>query len=161
MKALGWAGHKLLQALQLAAANEMPCPTNYEIATLVGYASIGSASMLLTDLERRGLIKVERFSTSRRVTIVASGASTFVPDTARPPAVAWSKRDRSGRQNRAGDPARCKAQRGQGAGRAAAAHDPVIDMAGVTLVDRDPCPRCGVRGDIDCGHRRARLAVLP
>lgn len=26
-------------------------------------------------------------------------------------------------------------------------------------VDRDPCPRCGVRGDIICGHSRAPLTV--
>lgn len=26
-------------------------------------------------------------------------------------------------------------------------------------VDRDPCPRCGVRGDIGCGHSQARLVV--
>lgn len=26
-------------------------------------------------------------------------------------------------------------------------------------VGRDPCPRCGVRGDIGCHHRKARLAA--
>lgn len=25
----------------------------------------------------------------------------------------------------------------------------------LTIVDRDPCPKCGVRGDIGCKHRRA------
>jgi DNA-binding MarR family transcriptional regulator len=28
------------------------------------------------------------------------------------------------------------------------------------IVDRDPCPRCGVRGDIGCGHSHAPLRVL-
>jgi DNA-binding MarR family transcriptional regulator len=26
-------------------------------------------------------------------------------------------------------------------------------------VDRDPCPRCGVRGDVGCGHSRAPLGM--
>lgn len=25
----------------------------------------------------------------------------------------------------------------------------------LTIVHRDPCPKCGVRGDIGCKHRRA------
>lgn len=28
------------------------------------------------------------------------------------------------------------------------------DLDTLTHVDRDPCPRCGVRGDIGCKHRR-------
>lgn len=27
-------------------------------------------------------------------------------------------------------------------------------------VDRDPCPRCGVRGDIPCGHSKTRLGTV-
>lgn len=27
-------------------------------------------------------------------------------------------------------------------------------------VDRDPCPRCGVRHDIGCGHSRAPLGMM-
>lgn len=26
-------------------------------------------------------------------------------------------------------------------------------------VHRDPCPRCGVRGDVDCGHNKQRIGV--
>jgi hypothetical protein len=32
-------------------------------------------------------------------------------------------------------------------------------VIGGVLVDRDPCPRCGVRGDIPCGHSRAPLGM--
>lgn len=28
-------------------------------------------------------------------------------------------------------------------------------------VYRDPCPRCGARGDVDCGHTATLLLVLP
>jgi len=27
-------------------------------------------------------------------------------------------------------------------------------------VDRDPCPRCGVRGDFGCGHSKVRLGTV-
>lgn len=27
-------------------------------------------------------------------------------------------------------------------------------------VNRDPCPRCGVRGDIPCGHSKVRLGTV-
>lgn len=27
-------------------------------------------------------------------------------------------------------------------------------------VDRDPCPRCGVRGDVVCGHSKAPLGMV-
>lgn len=30
-----------------------------------------------------------------------------------------------------------------------------IDHDTLTHVSRDPCPKCGVRGDIGCKHRRA------
>lgn len=30
-----------------------------------------------------------------------------------------------------------------------------IDRDTLTHISRDPCPKCGVRGDIGCKHRRA------
>jgi hypothetical protein len=27
-------------------------------------------------------------------------------------------------------------------------------------VHRDPCARCGVRGDVDCGHSKVRLGMV-
>lgn len=27
-------------------------------------------------------------------------------------------------------------------------------------VYRDPCPRCGARGDVECGHSKARLGMV-
>lgn len=30
------------------------------------------------------------------------------------------------------------------------------DNDSLTRVDRDPCVKCGVRGDLGCKHRRAR-----
>lgn len=36
----------------------------------------------------------------------------------------------------------------------------VIEKLFAPRVDRDPCPRCGVRGDIDCGHSKAPLGMV-
>jgi len=32
---------------------------------------------------------------------------------------------------------------------------PAIDNDTLVHVSRDPCPKCGIRGDIGCRHRRA------
>lgn len=30
-----------------------------------------------------------------------------------------------------------------------------LERDSLTHVDRDPCPKCGVRGDVGCKHRKA------
>jgi hypothetical protein len=30
----------------------------------------------------------------------------------------------------------------------------------VPRVSRDPCQRCGARGDVDCGHRKVQLVTI-
>lgn len=35
------------------------------------------------------------------------------------------------------------------------------DLRPELLVDRDPCPRCGARGDFGCGHSQAPLRMVP
>jgi hypothetical protein len=34
------------------------------------------------------------------------------------------------------------------------------EIDAIPRVDRDPCPRCGARGDIDCGHSHAPLRMV-
>jgi hypothetical protein len=36
-----------------------------------------------------------------------------------------------------------------------------IDVSHMPRVDRDPCPRCGVRRDFGCGHLARALTVGP
>lgn len=33
--------------------------------------------------------------------------------------------------------------------------EPRIDLRSIPRVDRNPCPRCGVRGDVGCRHQAA------
>jgi hypothetical protein len=34
------------------------------------------------------------------------------------------------------------------------------DTHKIPRVSRDPCPRCGARGGVDCGHSRAPLRTI-
>lgn len=65
------------RAIERAAVANLPCPTNAALAGLLGLKSTGSASAIVFALEASGQIAVERFGQARRVTIVATGKSTF------------------------------------------------------------------------------------
>lgn len=65
----------VLNAIENAAARGERCPTNDRIAGLVR-CGLGSASSLITSLERKGWIAVERGSANRVVTVVATGKCT-------------------------------------------------------------------------------------
>lgn len=72
----------VLQALTRAANRNEPCPTNKRLAELLGASSSGAPNSTLQRLEKCGLIKVERYSASRQVTIVATGRRTRAPASA-------------------------------------------------------------------------------
>lgn len=67
-----------LDILKRAAAAGATCPTNGDIADMLGLSSTATASGLVALLETAGHIKVERGRTSRVVTIVATGQRTAV-----------------------------------------------------------------------------------
>ena len=69
----------VLKAVVRAARRDEPCPSNFEICGLIGCESIASATGVLQRLERKGLVKVERYQQARRVTILATGARTAEP----------------------------------------------------------------------------------
>ena len=120
---------QVLEIMRAAAAASAPCPSNNALADRVG-CQAHDASTALSILEAHGLVVVRRAHRSRRVTIVATGQSTL-----------WSL---SATQARS----------------AAARAARVTDDDGVRLseaaiaarrVDREPCPRCGVRADVHVG----------
>ena len=128
-------------AIERAAAGGEPCPKNDEIAHIIGASSPATGARIVATLERRGLIRVERFGRGREVTIVASGKSTAgYPGTRRPH---FSLHRKKG-------PSRSRA----------AAPQPVAALPpdAQVRVYRDPCFRCGVRGDIGCAHQAANIA---
>lgn len=67
---------QVYDALARAADAGAKCPSNDALAELLGIGSIGAASEYVSQLEQRGLIRVERTRCTRRVTITATGRST-------------------------------------------------------------------------------------
>lgn len=66
---------KVMRMLVRAATYGHACPTNDEIAAVVGCKS-GAASKLILQLERQGMIHVVRGNNSRDITIAATGRKT-------------------------------------------------------------------------------------
>lgn len=133
---------RVLAMISRAAKANEACPDNGAIAALVGASSISAAPKYLDRLEKKGLISVERFNTQRRVTIVATGDQTRIYGDPRPH---WSL-------SRKASPARPR-QAGQGeAGETDVRAEVELEKR---RVDREPCPRCGVRRDVGCRHLMA------
>lgn len=86
------AAKQIMRALKEAAHLGQPCPSNQHLADLAGLSASNQASQIVTDLERRGWIQVERFQLARRITIKATGSVTYVAGN---PAPHW--RDRKAR----------------------------------------------------------------
>lgn len=61
--------------LERAADNGLPCPTNTQIADLLGMMSRSGGHKLLAEMERRGLVKLDREHGVRNITIVGRAAS--------------------------------------------------------------------------------------
>ncbi|PZQ55280.1 MAG: hypothetical protein DI555_07995 [Novosphingobium pentaromativorans] len=140
---------KLLELLTRCAAEGRAAPSNADLTAFLQLDRANTVPRIMQRLEERGLIVVERYSCSRIVTIVATGQRTAgVPGTPH-----WMDANRAARAEKKpkSDPA-------------PVVRSPVIrSQPHAVSVDRDPCPRCGVRGDIGCRHSRAalRLASVP
>lgn len=74
----------VLREVTRAADAGEPCPSNNGLTDLIGAQSPSSPVNALRRLERAGLIRVERFATARRVTIVATGRQTRLDAPAKP-----------------------------------------------------------------------------
>lgn len=66
----------VLEAISAAADAGQKCPSNYDLCDLIGANSTSRVVDIMARLQKRGLIRVERFSYARRVTIVATGKAT-------------------------------------------------------------------------------------
>ena len=67
---------KVMHMLKVAIAAGEPCPSNPDIAAELGLSSRSGSVKILHALEEKGLIRVDRFRMSRRVTIIATGRAT-------------------------------------------------------------------------------------
>jgi len=129
----------VLGLIEQAAIVGRYCPTNDEIADAMNASSGSYAGLVIGELETLGVIHVTRFHKLREVEIVATRARTR---TVEPGAQATPRGLR---------PARAYGHRsGDGDGDVSLFRGPPPDAQ---LVDRDPCWRCGARGDAGCRHQ--------
>lgn len=131
---------RVLTALEAAAEAGAPCPMNKDLADVAGLDRTATACAVVGQLEQLGLIRVQRFSVSRIVTITATGKSTQAVE---------------GNPHWRQDPnrvARAMVRSAQTKSITAALTTPRSEPV-MLDVPRDPCFRCGVRGDIGCVHQ--------
>lgn len=119
-RALSGNRELVFAAINAAAEDDMPCPTNLDLNRIGGGGS-RFGCLTIDWLQKRGRIEVENHGNRRRIKITATGKRTAF--------------DRSG-------PAEVR----------------VFDSL-PPRVNRDPCPRCGVRADIGCGHTQAPIGM--
>ena len=90
---LSWNELTIYRALADAAAAGAPCPTADALGALIRCASPSTTPTIVGRLERKGLIRVERYQRSRRVQIVATGDWTAEPPNQSPH---WRERPKAG-----------------------------------------------------------------
>lgn len=69
----------IMGALTSAAEQGAYCPTADDLSDMIDSNAVSTTVAIIHRLERRGLVKVERYQRSRRVTIVETGCSTAEP----------------------------------------------------------------------------------
>lgn len=137
----------VLAAITRAAETGEPCPPNNLLCELTGAQSPSFGSGALNALERDGLIRVERFAIGREVTIVATGKKTLYTGKRNPH---WRFEGRTAAES----------MHVVRRPRADAVNpDQPDDDHLPPAVNRDPCPRCGVRRDVGCDHRPTRISM--
>lgn len=73
---------KVMSALIEAADSGLAAPTNIALQDLLGCGSMSTPVSIVQSLEKRGLIRVDRYQRTRRITIIESGKATSVANTA-------------------------------------------------------------------------------
>lgn len=141
----------VLAAVTRAAEAGEPCPTNDQLANLCGFLSPSGGSTALSELEKLGLIKVQRGQASRVVTIVATGKRT----AGKVPRPHWrhmtpdqraecAERAKTPKPNPRANKKEFEVER---ALERQAYKERIERDAEANYVMREPCLRCGVRAD--------------
>jgi hypothetical protein len=130
----------VLRMVTEAANAAKPCPTNREIADALQLSSNSGPVLILARLAKAGLITVEQFQCERRVTINATGRRTKVYNTQ----PHWRDVPEGERKPSTYRPRP----------RTISRVEQRVKIEHCKIVDRDPCWRCGTRGDLGCEHRK-------
>ena len=121
----------IYDALVRAARTGAPCPSNTELCRLVGATSVATPAHSIARMAKDGKLRVTSASNGREIHIVELDITIV-------------SKMRTKNQTRARDTAQAE--------RTAARTLPPPPP-----VRRDPCFRCGVRGDIGCEHVPAEV----
>jgi hypothetical protein len=128
-----------MAVLEATALAGEPCPTNPELGARLGYDSSYPSELMRTlEIERK--IAVQRGTRGRIVTILADG-----------PAKGFSTDSDAARIRRYHQVTRTIVRRTGREIAAAESGNPALPVD--QLVARDPCLRCGTRGDLGCAHQ--------
>lgn len=145
----------VFNAIEQAARNERRCPSNTVLANLIGAKSPTTAVRVLAKLTACGKIVVHSGHCSRVVDIPELGIGTAGPL----PQKHW--REVRGQTLSTNIHSERPVERAAIQRPLRAPPTPKLEQR--LSVSRDPCPRCGARGDVDCGHPRpasGRLTCL-
>jgi hypothetical protein len=133
----------VLSMINDAAERGVRAPGNDDIAAEIGASSGSSGSNAIALLEAMGKITVTRYHSGRVITIIETGKSTAPI----PGKLHWSVR---------GVTKSKPAARVDGQLMSSVYRGPAPEHQ---RVNRDPCPCCGVRRDVGCGHHVGRLGM--
>jgi hypothetical protein len=143
----------VFDAIVRAAHDGRPCPSNAVICDLTGASSVSHGALIISRLEKRGMIVVTRFQCGRDVFVPSIGKSTTSDGSSRTPH--WRLLGAGHRKARAGASRARKTK----AEMAAIMVDRIDDDRLPAGVFRDPCPRCGTRADYGCAHRHVGVSM--
>lgn len=135
--------HMIYRAIERAAQRGEPCPKNDALCGMIGAASPATVSYIVKGLEQLGLIMVERFGMGRDVRFPSGLATAPWPGNR---TTHWRLREGAEKKH-------------YGGRRASPVAADTPRLLASQFVDRDPCPRCGVRRDVGCAHGRAGLSM--
>lgn len=137
---LGHLERLVLAALTEAARQGAECPSNLDLANRYFMHAPSSASAAIRTLESKGYISVTRLNTGRIVGICGTEFSTLKIAGA----LHWRSTARAG-----SIVAKIASTRLVEKEKRGPHHEPAMKGE---IVRRDPCFKCGVRGDIGCQH---------
>lgn len=140
----------IYRAVRSSAEAGEECPKNETLAAVIGSASVSTPVRMLARLQKARRLVVHSYQSSRVVEF-PDGIKTKEPATKVPH---W--RDGGSKNFTPPKPRETNRQRQERQHAAFIAREREIES--LRVAPRDPCPKCGVRGDIGCAHNPVEAA---
>lgn len=170
----------IYRAVRACADRSEAAPTNGSLAEAIGACSTSTPVRVLQRLAKTGAIKLESGAIERRITIVATGKQTAVSasfrtrEEAKTSETAAAMRRGQEARRKAMEEARQSSLRRAEAYRLTTRNPLPIERDTRELIvpakavdqrpiawSREPCIRCGTRGDLGCAHQQPYQELEP